>query len=243
MEDIKWSKVENNQTIILNNNDKVEIIQNGKLTIVNILKDDIETYTHKFITSEADSIYIQPSLPELPIIIRSNSNLSILPKAKLKAYIEVPILLGIYSGSKNKKDLLLEVPTKKLSKGFLGDPETGEFSYSLESPLYLNYTDYNLNNRSVYCKISISNKTLTTMNFERMILRVPNFNIYEGNGQFFSNQESVSYIGRDVNNQMVINKLPPNIGFNLKQIVNSRHPIDSNLLKRSFYFIKNIYNT
>lgn len=242
MEYIKWGKVENNQLITLNEKKSIIISQIDKLVLIKIFEDSIETYSHKFITQEVDSIYIQPSFPELPIIIRSSSNLSVLPKAKLKAFVEVPLILSVYSGNKSKKELLFETPIKKLSKSFLGDPETGELSYSLESPLYLNYTDYEINNRSAYCKITISNKTSTVMNFERMILRVPNFNIYEGNNVFFSNPESIQYVGRDASNQMTISKQPPNVGFTLKQIVNSRQLIDSNLLKRSFYFIKNIYN-
>ncbi|WP_187759688.1 DUF432 domain-containing protein [Thiospirochaeta perfilievii] len=242
--DIKWGRVDDKSLIVnLNENKDLVIDKDGGTVNIKIVENSIEIYNHRFIVQESDSLYIKPSFPNLPVIIRCKSNLSILPKKKLSAFVQVPLYLSIYSGNKNSKDLLYEMPLTKLSKSYLGDPETGEISYSLESDLFYNYTEYNVNNRSVYCKISITNKTSTVMNFERMILRVPNFNIYEGEGIYFSNPQAINYIGRDVSNQMTIKKLPPNTGFPLKLVGEARESIDSSLLRKSFYFIKNIYNT
>ena len=199
------------------------------------------TETSRYITGNEHSLYIEPGLPELPIIIKPANSISVLPSKKLDVFIEIPYILKILYGTQNKKNLLCEIVIEQLSKSFFGNPENGEFSYFIESPLNCCIQEYSKPGSSVYCPLTITNKSQQNLEFEKMILRAPYLSIFKSEDLLIANHVNIIFTGQDQISQIKYKKTPQGFGSDAKLISEPRTEEDKNLLRKSFYFIKNLY--
>jgi len=195
----------------------------------------------RFITGNEHSVFLEPGLPDLPVILKPSQYISILPSRKLDAFVEVPFTLRIFFGSKQKKIMLMEIVLKELSRSFFGNPENGEFAYFLESPLCCSIADYSAFESSVYCPLSIVNKSDQNLEFEKMIFRVPYLSIYKSSSGLIGSPVNITFHGQEQISQIVYRKTPPNTVEDSVFLAPPGAAEDKNLIRRSFYFFKNLY--
>jgi len=222
------------QTVSINRDSKA-------LTIVLINPDQSED-SSRFITGHEKNITLEPALPELPLIITPMEKLGILPNQKLDVFVEIPLLLSIFSGTQGNRLNLWETPFTPLSKSFFGSPDNGEIAYSLVTPLYSSVSLYTAPATSAYCPLSIFNRSAQVLDFQRMILRVPYLTLYQGADRIFASPVFVSFRGADQISQVKIRKKPLESDPPLKEMVPPRSIEEKSVLKKSFFFIKNLYN-
>ena len=197
---------------------------------------------NRYITGTGQSLFLEPGLPDLPMILKPAVSLSILPEKKMETLVEVPLLVKVLIGNMQKKELLLEFPLQSLSRSFFGNPDTGEIAYFLESPLYNRVEEYGKPGCSVYCPLTIFNRSDQNLDFERMIFRVPYLSLFYGEKHLYSSPVFVSFRGADQISQISYRKQAPSYEPNLAFASPPRKAEDKGLLKRSFYFIKTLYN-
>jgi len=200
-----------------------------------------EPVLYRFITGTESSLYLEPGLPDLPMTLKPQMSLSILPGKKLEAIVEVPLVVKILTGSSSKKVQLLEFPLNSLSRSFFGNPDSGEISYFLESPLYKSTEEYEKRDSSVYCQVTISNRSVQNLEFERMILRVPYLSLYYGKKHLYGSPVVVTFRGQEQISQIVHKKSAPSCEPELQFASPPRLSEDNGLFKRSFFFIKTLY--
>ncbi len=243
LETFNWGKINlsENLKIELKSDQILEVLKEGNNLYINLHKNG-SIIKNRFIVPEDVDIELSPSFPELPIVIRSASKLAIFPGERLNAFVEVPMLLSVNTIIDGKSESLFEEPLGTLSKSFFGNTENGELAYSLETPLYSNIEDYKVNKLMGYCPISIINKSNSIMNFDRMILRVPNLTIYRYPDYLAGSPVHVTFTSFEQNNQSTIKKRNPIQNLKPVMIYQPRQVADNNLLRKSFYFIKTIYN-
>ncbi|MBI9097839.1 MAG: DUF432 domain-containing protein [Spirochaetaceae bacterium] len=203
--------------------------------------EEVREYTSRFILDREHHLYLNPSLPDLPVVIKPPVELSILPGCSLKTYVEIPLVLELAYGSIKKKQVLQEYPVKSLSRSWFGDPDSGEIAYYLESPMEFDNKTINPDSCCIQCPVTITNKSSQLLSLERMILRVPYLTLYKGKNSLYSNRTRITYRGQDQVSQIVIQKNPPEVNEELKILSLPRQAIDSGLLRKSFYFIKTLY--
>jgi hypothetical protein len=196
----------------------------------------------RFIISSAHHTFIEPGLPELPVVIKPVSELSILPGQVFHAFIEVPLVFQLLCGTLKSKMLLQEFSSQELSRSWFGDPDSGEIAYFLESPMATSLESCSTKYSCIHCPVTISNNTNQILTLERMILRVPYLTIYKGQERLYTNRTKISYRGQDQISQINILKTPPDVQEELTLTSLPRMAIDSGVLHKSFYFIKNLYN-
>ncbi|MBN2655661.1 MAG: hypothetical protein JXR86_01270 [Spirochaetales bacterium] len=196
----------------------------------------------RFIAGKDAPIVLEPALPDLPLVIKPEMPLSVLPGLTFHCFVEVPLVFSI--GTVKGKELygLREVPVRNLSRSWFGDPWNGEVSYCLESPLHTSPENYMLNETSIYCPMHISNRSSQILSLDRMLLRVPYLSIYQGKKRLYSNGTRISFRGQDQISQVSFYKSPPDLDGPLKQVASPRQTDEARLLTKSFYFFKNIYN-
>lgn len=203
--------------------------------------DEDDIIVSRFVIGSSQHLYLEPGLPDLPIVIKPSTDLKLLPGCTMNAFINIPMVLQLKFGSSKKKILLQEFPLKSLSKSWFGDPESGEIAYFLESSLQDTPGSCSEEINGIHCPVSVINKTNQVLPLERMMLRVPYLTIYKGEKKYYSNTTKIAYKGQDQISQINIIKVPPDIEQNLALISSPRLAIDSGLLKKSFYFIKTLY--
>lgn len=213
--------------------------EKGEVLVTN--RTENEDSINKYITGDKHKLFLEPSLPDLPIILNPQHNISIIPGEKLNAYVEIPFTVKILYGSSHKKNTLCEMFQKPLSKSFFGNSETGEFAYLMDSPLHQNISDYQNISSSIYCPLSIANNSSHILGFEKMIFRVPYLSIYQEQDLFIASRVNITFSGHEQVSQIVYKKTPPSVKEDVKLLAHPRMAEDKNLLKKSFYFIKNLY--
>lgn len=217
---------------------RIEKIQNEIVVYTNEHKKET---VNRFITGEEKQFFIEPGLPDLPIIVKPVQNISIIPLQKLKVFVEVPFSVRLLFGSEKRQKLLKEFVTHNLSKSFFGDSETGEFAYFLKSQLMRNIDDYTNTGKSIYCPLTIENYSSQNLEFEKMILRVPYLSIFKSQDHLISNPVVITFKGEDQISQISYKRIPSKNNENLRLITKPRMAEDKNILKKSFYLIKHLY--
>ena len=159
----------------------------------------------------------------------------------MEVFVEVPMVIKILFGNQNRKNLLYECCSCRLSRSFFGNGENGEFAYFIESPLLRSISEYNNQDSSVYCPLTISNKSSQNLEFEKMILRVPYLSIYEHENGLIAGPVSIVFKGQEQLSQITYKKALPVSAGSVRLVSPPRQEEDKNLLRRSFYFIKNLY--
>ncbi len=240
---IPWGKIETGDAVLqlkLPRNQSLEIrkIKNELLIIRNT---DVQPCKNRFITGDGQNIYIEPGLPPLPIILKPVQKISILPSKKLEVFIEVPFVIRLFYGSKQNKNFLCEVELDPLSRSFFGNSENGEFAYYMETSMHSSISDYTEKNYSVYCPVTISNKSSQSLEFEKMILRAPYLSVYKDGDTLIASPVIITFSGQEQISQITYKKTPPLSGNETVLLSPPRSEKDKNILKRSFYFIKNLY--
>jgi len=221
------------QTVTLSRDEK-------SLSIVTVHPDQSGD-SFRFITG-SESTRLEPALPELPLIITPIEKLGILPGQKLDVFVEIPLQLNITSSSDGDRLSLWETPVIPLSRSFFGTPDNGEIAYSLVTPLYSSVSGYTESEFSAYCPLTIANKSSQVLDFQRMILRVPYLTLYQGRDRIYASPVTISFRGGDQVSQVHIHNKPHETVPPLREIAPPRSAEEKSVLKKSFFFIKNLYN-
>lgn len=243
IEDISWGKIklsDNSFDVELSQNRKISILRNRNEVLVSV-KTGPDEAVNRFITGADNNLFIEPGLPDLPIILKPSQYISILPSKKLEAYVEVPIFFRIMFGTQNNKNLIYEYNPQLLSKSYFGSSESGEFAYFIESPLYCCIDEHDNPGSNIYCPLTISNRSSQNLEFEKMVLRVPYLSVYEHKNTLIASPVSITFRGQEQISQVTYKKTPPVSDGTPKLITAPRDTEDKNLIRRSFYFIKNLY--
>lgn len=205
-----------------------------------VKRSPLEDEESLFIIKEGESLFLDPLLPEHPLVIKPSTRLSILPDIRFNAYVEVPLLINLSAGADRGEHTLTEVILHTLSKSFFGSPESGEIAYFLESPLHEKLEEYDSEN-TAFAPLCITNRSNQILHFERMILRVPHLSLYSREGRIYTSPVDIKFKGQDQISQTKIRTAPPRIS-GLSPAAPPRTPVDRSIIKRSFYFMKSIYN-
>lgn len=196
---------------------------------------------HRYICGSGDSIFLEPGLPELPVVIKPDSVLSILPDKTLHAFIQVPLVIQICGGSSKKKYPLFEICSSDLSRSWFGDPDNGEIAYFLESSFITENEKCRTDGSVICCPVSVTNRSNQLLTLERMILRVQFLSIYQGKERLYANKTRINFRGQEQISQITYSKSAPDLEPALTQITPPRL-IEDGVLKKSFYFIRTLYN-
>lgn len=227
-------KTDTGKTYIIEKNDRevrVTAQQEGQPPSVN-----------RFICASSDNIFLEPMLPDLPVVIKPDTVLTILPDRTLQTFILVPLVVLVSCGNERKRENLMEISYTDLSRSWFGDPDNGEISYFLESSFPVSRDSCPEELPVICCPVSVSNKSGQPLTLERMILRVPSLSIYRGKKKFYTNKTRITFRGQDQISQITYGKSAPDLEQDVELVKEPRNKDDGSVLQKSFYFIRTLYN-
>lgn len=219
----------------------ISIQRTGDILFLDITTAKNEHESKRFIVGQDKTVYLEPALPELPMVIKPIDELSIVPGKKLEVFIEIPLLISIRFGIPGKGITLWETPVTELSQSFFGNPDSGELAYSIVSTLSKTVEQSELININAFCPIVITNKSEQMLNFERMILRVPFLTLYYGADYIYTSPVTISFKGSEQTSQVTIKKKPPEETPPMRIASFPRKKEEKSVLKKSFFFLKTLY--
>ncbi|MDT8299635.1 MAG: DUF432 domain-containing protein, partial [Spirochaetaceae bacterium] len=182
-----------------------------------------------------------PMLPDKPLVLQPDTELRILPGARVQAHIPIPLGIGVTYGLGDDMQLIREFPAVHLSKTWFGEPFDGEAAYAWKTTFSDGLGPRLPDERIAYCPLVIRNESPEVLGFQRLILRVPFLSLYAVRAHIYTNRVTVRFRGQSQISQVSIGKGPKKGEDSALRISGPRTKSDRALLRRSFSFIKNLY--
>ena len=193
-----------------------------------------------FQTGKSNSIVISPSLPVKPMVFKGNQ-LKVSPKQKFTFVLKIPVTIQIYYSKNVEENLLKEIPYKRLSDTWFGEPDNGEAAFALGNEYYLDFESVKTSPFEVICPVSIFNNSPNTLEIQRQIIRVEHLSLYKNSDKIVTSMVQVEYKGQQVLSSADYHYSKTYDGEKQDILTKPRNTSGKNLLKINFHFIKNMY--
>ena len=193
-----------------------------------------------FQTGKSNSLVIAPALPVKPMVFKG-SLLKVSPKQKFTFFLKIPLTIQIYYSKNSDENRLKEIPYKRLSDTWFGEPDNGETAFALGADYFLNFETINTSPFEAICPVSIFNNSLNTLEIQRQIIRVENLTLYKNAGKIVTSLVQVEYRGQQILSAADYHYSKTYDGEKQDVLTKPRNTSSKNLLKINFHFIKNMY--
>jgi hypothetical protein len=199
------------------------------------LSEDLEW--ERLVSAREESIHAIPVLPDRPLVIRPKSSVSIFPDRFAKFYVAVPVWLRFVAKRGRETTDIIDIPSRKLSNTWFGDPGGGELCYSLDAPLMRTNDQLETGPLEATCSLVVRNGSVGKLNFERICVHVENLSIF-GEQNLWTNEIKVLFKGVDQISQISIQKSPPASLKDPTKLTDPRIEPNKSVLRKSFSLIR-----
>lgn len=149
---------------------------------------------------------IFPGMPALPVLVEPETPFHILPGAKARAYLKIPVSVIAKAGKDEWE--LGEFPTVRLSESWFGELDSGELCYWLTTGLSREPFE-DLPRDLVQAPVHIHNAAAETLQVSRLCLRVNHLAIYEESAGLWASETRVKFQGGVKSSQIDIHQESP----------------------------------
>jgi len=232
----------------------IKHIQNGwlvKSEVVGNTSDDLlveEVYelvddpnVLQFYTGNSDELIVMPALPNKAVVFRNNKNIKISAGESASLFFRIPLTIQFYFREVKDENRLFEIPLQRLSDTWFGEMDSGEPAYSIGSNYDNSLADVRATAWEAIASVEIINNTFGVLDLQRLILRVEEFSLFRKGDQILTNHITIEFKGQDQAESVSLSTKDDIQGKDVVLIARSRLSDTKRLLRRSFFFIKNMY--
>lgn len=196
-----------------------------------------------FQTGKSHQLILVPAFPTKAVVFRNNKTIKISAGESASLYFRIPLTMQFYFEEVKDENRMFEMPLQRLSDTWFGEADNGEPAFSIGNNYDIALAEVNALSWEAIVPVEIINNTMAMLELQRLILRVEEFSLYLKNKQLFSNNVEIEFRGPEH---------AGNITLSLKNEIHGNKPVlfakprisgGRNLLRKSFYFIKNIYQS
>lgn len=189
-------------------------------------------------TGRSEILYVLPSLPIKPVVLRNNKTIKITPKQSIKLFLAIPVNVQFLYSQTDQEHVITEVTLESLSDTWFGEADSGEPAFSIGQGAHLTPDELNLKNYEALCPVKITNSSNHLLELERLIIRVENMSLYLRNNQLITSRALIDFKGPDQIS---------NLSFTTDKKIHGDHPVlvskarnagMKSILGKSFHFIK-----
>jgi len=209
----------------------------------------------QFYTGNSDELLVVPALPNKAVVFRNNKNIKISAGESSNLYFRIPLTIQFYFQEVKDENRLFEMPMQRLSDTWFGEIDSGEPAYSIGSNYDNSFADvYSIGSNydnsfadvratawESISSVEIINNTSSVLDLQRLILRVEDFSLYLKNKQLLSDYTTIEFKGQEHAGSVTLGIRKEIHGEEPLQMAKPRSLESKNLLRRSFFFIKNMY--
>lgn len=194
-----------------------------------------------FYTGKSHELIVVPALPNKAVVFRNNKNFKISAGESANLYFRIPLTMQFYFQEVKDENRLFEIPLQRLSDTWFGEIDNGETAYSIGSNYNKVFSEVGPASWETISSVEIINKTAGVLDLQRLILRVEDFSLYLKNKQLLSDFATIEFKGQEHAGSVTQSFKKEIHGEKPFRMAKPRSHETKNLLRRSFYFIKNMY--
>ena len=204
-------------------------------------EDDPEVF--HFQSGNSHNLFVVPALPNKAVVFRNNKVIKISAGELANLYFRIPLTMQFYFQEVKEDNRLLEIPLQRLSDTWFGEADNGEPAYSIGSNYDKEFSEIKALPWEAVSPVEIINNTTGVFDLQRLILRVEDFSLFLKNKQVFTNHVAIEFKGPEHAGSVNLSVKNEIQGTKPNQLAKPRSEGTRNLLRKSFYFIKNIYQS
>lgn len=194
----------------------------------------------RFVTKADARLKIVPALPDRPVVVRPATPIVILPGRGGRFFFRVPLWVRFVSAPGGRETTMAEIPTRRLASIWFGDLATGELCYAIEAHLQRNLEQLVIDRSFAACEVIVRNESRERLRFERICVHVEHMRLFEVGDRLWTNEVRVAFRGAEQISQLTFVPHPPASAADSVAISGPRVAPETNLIKRSFAFIRQI---
>jgi hypothetical protein len=191
------------------------------------------TWTRWAASSTPLEIRVTPQLPDRPVVLQPAESFHLLPGARARIYVRVPVWIRIeVTGSAG--GVLTEVPTLVLSDTWWGDFASGEVCYWLPIVARRSASQEIFLPERIICPLELVNRANETLPVEKILLRCEHLTVFRGSGSLWSDEIRVRYRGEEVGSDVEMTGRPPPEAEQARRLTVPREPMVKGITARTF---------
>lgn len=194
-----------------------------------------------FKTGKSHILHVVPALPNKAVVFRNNKNIKISAGQTANLYFKVPVTIQFYFQEVKDETRMFEMPLQRLSDTWFGESDSGEPAYSIGSNYDKAFEDVKAELWEIVAPVEVINNTMGLLDLQRLILRVEEFSLFLRHNQLLSNHIAIEFRGQEHAGSVNLTLKKDLHGQKPVQLSKPRSTDSRNLLRKSFFFIKNIY--
>lgn len=206
---------------------------------VSEFEDDADVFHYK--TGKSHILHVVPALPNKAVVFRNNKNIRISAGQKANLFFRVPLTMQFYFQEVKDENRMFEMPLQRLSDTWFGEPDSGEPAYSIGSNYDKAFEQVKAECWEAVIPVEIINNTTGLLDLQRLILRVEEFSLFLRHKQLLSNHVAIEFKGQENAGSVNLTQKKELHGQKPVQLSKPRSTDSRTLLRKSFFFIKNIY--
>lgn len=205
------------------------------------IENDSEVF--HFQTGKSNQLILVPTFPTKAVVFRNNKTIKISSGESAPLYFRIPLTMEFYFHEVKEENRIFEMPLQRLSDTWFGEADSGEPAFSIGNNYDTALSEVNALPWEAITPVNIINSTTGMFELQRLILRVEDFSLYMKNKQLFSNHVEIEFKGPEHIGNITLSVLKEIHGQKPVLIARPKAAGGRNLLRKSFFFIKNIYQS
>ena len=204
---------------------------------------DNDSEVFHFQSGKSNALIVVPAFPQKAVVFRNNKTIKISADESANLYFRIPLVMQFYYHEVKEENRLFEIPLQRLSDTWFGEADNGEPAFSIGSNYDTEFADINALPWEAITPVEIINNTTGVFELQRLILRVEDFSLFLKSKQLLSNHVSIEFKGPEHAGSVNLLVKKEIHGQKPLQLAKPRNAVARNLLRKSFFFIKNIYQS
>jgi hypothetical protein len=189
---------------------------------------------------EQGALQFLPAMPDRSVVVRPQFALNVPQGRDVLFFTNIPLWVRVTVGGAPDREVLCEIPAVVLSNTWFGDPAAGELCYALKTKALRDLGELSDHPYMATCPVHVTNQAPTSLEFQRICVRVEHLHVYRGASRLWTNQVEVTFKGEQLSGQINILSYAPPYEPGASRICAAREPVDRSLLKKSFSFLRTL---
>lgn len=226
---------------LIKSNDLAQPADGIEVEEIDEIENDAEVF--HFQTGKSNQLILVPAFPTKAVVFRNNKNIRISAGESTHLFFRIPLTMQFYFQEVKDENRMFEIPLQRLSDTWFGEADNGEPAFSIGNNYDTELSSIKALPWEAIAPVEIINNAIGIFELQRLILRVEEFSLFLKNKQLLSNHVEIEFRGPEHAGSVTLTVKNEIHGHQPTQIAKPRAAGGRNLLRKSFYFIKNIYQS
>lgn len=182
---------------------------------------------------EIGEVELRPTLPDRPVVVEPEQAFHLLPGARARIYVRVPVRVAVVAPSVAPRPLT-ELPTQQLSDTWWGDFLSGELCYYLPISARRRVEEEHFLPHTAVAPLDLRNRADEDLTVEKLALRVTHLGLFQADAGLWTDETRVRYRGEILGSDLDMAGRAPKEAGSAQGVAAPRTPLARGFRARTF---------